>query len=244
MKANKTVHRRAAERAEGLTLEKAAQDENGLLRRGERLYSGHVGRSMNPTLCDRDLLEVLPYQGRFVRVGDVVILRAPDTGALIVHRVIAIGAEGIRTRGDNNAQMDPWPLREGDILGQVVAACRGNWRRLIAGGRRGRYYMRWIRGWRMLDRAISWLLHPLYRALARGGWLRALCPAALKPRVIVFREQRRERLRLLMGRRVIGHYDEARGRWEIARPFRLLVDEDALQGLVGLRKDLTGLGDL
>ena len=87
-----------------------------------------------------------------------------------------------------------------------------------------------LRGWRMLDRAISLLLHPFYRGLARGGWLRALCPPALRPRVVVFREHRRERLRLLMGRRVIGGYDELRGRWEIARPFRLLVDEKELPG--------------
>ena len=49
-------------------------------------------------------------------------------------------------------------------------------------------------------------------------------PASLRPRVVSFRSRGRDQLKLLMGRRVIGLYDDAGQQWHIQRPFHLFVD--------------------
>jgi len=55
-----------------------------------------------------------------------------------------------------------------------------------------------------------------------------LLPAPFRPRVVVFYARGREQFQLLLGRRVIGRYDDQRQQWQIQRPFRLLVDERVL----------------
>jgi hypothetical protein len=178
---------------------------------------------MNPTLVEPEMVEVKPYTDRAPRVGDVIYFHAPDERD-IVHRVTAITPEGIRTRGDNNPRDDPWLVQPRDLIGQVVAAQRGNARRAIFGGRLGIAQHRFLRVWRRVNARVSRQLHAPYRALARTGIARALLPARWRPRVVMFQETRL----LLFGNRVIGRYNGKRGGWNIQRPFRLFVDEAEL----------------
>ena len=90
---------------------------------------------MNPTIGERDLLEIAPYDKRTIRVGDVILFQPPEGGQPVVHRVVDILPKGIRTCGDNNTHIDPYLLQSTDIIGQVVAAWRGQKRRKIVGGR-------------------------------------------------------------------------------------------------------------
>jgi signal peptidase I len=49
-----------------------------------------------------------------LRVGDVITYEPPESAehdGMITHRIVSIGPEGIRTRGDANATPDPWTLR-------------------------------------------------------------------------------------------------------------------------------------
>jgi len=49
-----------------------------------------------------------------LRVGDVITYRAPDVDghdAMVTHRIVSVEAEGIRTRGDAVATVDPWVVR-------------------------------------------------------------------------------------------------------------------------------------
>ena len=49
-----------------------------------------------------------------LEVGDVITYRAPagaDEGDLITHRIVAIGADGITTRGDARPTVDPWTVQ-------------------------------------------------------------------------------------------------------------------------------------
>lgn len=59
-----------------------------------------------------------------LRVGDVVTYRPPPaTGidGIVTHRIVAIGPEGIVTKGDAEPVRDPWVLRpEGGTLPRVV----------------------------------------------------------------------------------------------------------------------------
>jgi hypothetical protein len=186
------------------------------------------GSSMHPTFSERDLLEILPCDLHALRVGDVIALLPPDGEHLVVHRVVEVAPAGLRTAGDNNRSADEWLLQSQHIVGQVVAVWRGDRRRGVprAGEarRRGRV-ARWLG---QLDRIVSPLLHPLYHALARSGVVQRLTPRSLRPRAVLFRTTEHRWLRLLLGRRVIGHYDPRTDHWHIRRPFRILIDEETL----------------
>jgi hypothetical protein len=163
-----------------------------------------------------------------VQVGDVIALAPPDADHLVVHRVVRVTAEGVCTCGDNNANEDGWCLGLERVIGRVVAAWRGRRRRRIVGGWPGRLWAYALRWRRILGLAASTLLRPAYHGLARTGIVRRLLPAFLRPRVVAFRVGEGRRLRLMLGRRIVGEYVPAWRKWRFRRQFRLLVDEAAL----------------
>ncbi|HEX7503355.1 MAG TPA: SynChlorMet cassette protein ScmC [Acidobacteriota bacterium] len=192
--------------------------------------AAYVGPSMNPTLREPEMMEIIPYGSRPLRVGDVAFFLPAGTERPVVHRIIRITPAGISTLGDNNTQKDAFLLQPKCIKGRVVAAWRGQRRRKIAGGLPGRLTSRWL-GWRhVLDRGASPLLHPLYHALSHRGFIARVLPSRMRPRIVVFHAQGREQYQLLLGRRIIGRYDERRRQWQIQRPFQLFVDSRALPG--------------
>ena len=89
----------------------------------------YIGPSMKPILKPGDRLQIIPYHGQKIRGGDVVVFIPPGGEVKIIHRVIYVGSQGIKTRGDNCNQADPWALSSDHILGRVVCARRGNRRR-------------------------------------------------------------------------------------------------------------------
>jgi len=193
-------------------------------------FAAYVGRSMNPTLREPEIMEIMPYNERPLLVGDVVFFLPPEADQLIVHRVVRVTPGGISTRGDNNTHEDAFLLQPDSIKGQVVAAWRGRKRRKIAGGLPGRLTNHWLHWRRVLDRGVSPLLHPLYQALSHQGLIASLFPAPFRPRVVVFHSPGRDQFRLLLGQRIIGRYDDQMHQWRIQRPFQLLVDARALPG--------------
>jgi len=194
---------------------------------GSVFFCGHIGSSMNPTLCEMDLLEIVPYGDKPIRAGDVVIFACPGGDQFIIHRVISITSDGIRTCGDNNSVIDPWLLQSVDVFGKLIAAQRGQKRRKIIGGSAGRllFYLIYTRRW--LKRNILQLLKPIYYYLVRHGTVRRLLPFRLKPRIII---PKNGYPRLLLGRRIVGKYDARLCQWYIQHPFRLFVDESLLPG--------------
>ena len=192
-------------------------------------FAAYFGPSMNPILREPEMLEVVPYDSRPIQVGDVVFfLPRPEADQPVVHRIARVTKAGISTRGDNNAQEDTYLLQPGDIKGRVLAAWRGQRRRKIAGGLHGRLISRWVR-WRLvLDRGMAPLLHPVYYTLSRWRVIARLMPALLRPRVVVFQARSGHQLRLLLGQRVIGRYDDQKRQWQIQRPFCLFVNKRAL----------------
>ena len=195
---------------------------------GNVFFVAYTGLSMNPTLREPAIMEIVPYNGKPVRVGDVVHFLPPGTDEAVVHRVVRVTLAGIATRGDNNAHEDTVLLQLQDIHGQVVAAWGGRKRRRIVGGTMGRVISRWLRWRRILDRGVSLLLHPLYCSLSRWGGIARLLPAPCRPHVVVFHAQGHAQYWLLLGRQVIGRYDDRKRHWQIQRPFRLLVEERML----------------
>jgi hypothetical protein len=176
-------------------------------------------------------LEVAPYDGRPVQAGDVIYFEPPEGEREIVHRVVCVTPDGIRTRGDNNPTDDPYCLQTAHIIGQVVRAQRGSRKRRIAGGRRGTLFGYVARVWRVANRSTSRLLHGVYHALAGSGTFRGLLPPRLRPRLLVFQSKTEPTFKLVMGQREVGRYDNWRCQWTIQRPFRLFVDETRLPAI-------------
>jgi len=185
----------------------------------------YFGHSMNPVLRLGDGLLVVPFGERPVRVGDVVVFRHPDKpGERVVHRVVAVEPAGVRTRGDNCPQPDPWLLAPGDLMGYVAEARRDGRTFRVDQGCEGKIFT--FQMLRRLDDLLSRLLRPLYRRLAASSPLRG----RLTLRVLSFERPGGREWHLLLGRWVIGRRLPQGEGWEIRRPFRLLVDEADLPG--------------
>jgi len=188
----------------------------------------YTGPSMKPTLKSGDGLRVHPYGDRKIRLGDVVVVCPPEREQHVVHRVVSVDSHGIRTRGDNNNNMDDWVLCTEDIIGQVVCVNRKNRSKTIYGGLPGRTYASGLRAIKQIDLTVSRILHPVYHRLASSGIFRNLLPLQLKTQVLCFKRAYGIEMQLLMGRWVIGRRLNGQDRWHIRRPFRLFVDEHTL----------------
>jgi signal peptidase len=205
---------------------------------GKSTSINYVGPSMNPTLKAGDELYSVGYKGGEIRPGDVILFVPPGGESQVVHRVIYIDSKGIRTRGDNNNQIDPWLLSPDQILGRVICAKRGGGRRKVFGGRKGQLIAVTVRAIRVVDSCLSSFLRLAYLRLAETGILRRWLPARMKTRVISYIRPSGTELQLLMGRRVIGRKRPGQSRWNIRRPFRLFVDEAYLSNLSVDRRSL------
>ena len=194
----------------------------------ENCFCAHRGTSMNPTLRRQDLLEITTYQERTPEVGDVAFFLPPNNNDYIVHRIVSAGPEGFLTRGDNSNDIDPWVLNEKDVCGRVVAAHQGNKRRKIAGGFIGRVTGLSCRVRRKTNGLTLKVLSPAYRSLCTRGFLHWLIPVRFTPQVATFRSDANASHKLLLGRQVIGSYDETLLKWQIRRPYRILIDESSL----------------
>lgn len=192
----------------------------------------YTGASMHPTLKAPDLLQVIPYNGRKIKRGDVIAFQPPGgVEKKITHRVISADPNGIRTHGDNNNNIDYFLLKPNDIIGKVVSVWRGNRNIRIHGGKIGELIFIKNRVLRKLDRKISALLHPLYHRLAQSGIFRLCLPSSLMPRFITFKKPSGNEVHLFMGKHVIGKLLPGKEKWKIQRPFRLFVDESSLPQL-------------
>lgn len=109
------------------------------LARGASFRFTARGCSMDPFVRDGDVLTV-GVAARRPRVGDIVAVRDPATGRLLVHRVVAHVSPGLLVRGDGTGQADGVFGPAGVLgvvvgverRGQVVRLGRGPERRAIA----------------------------------------------------------------------------------------------------------------
>jgi signal peptidase I len=192
----------------------------------------YVGPSMNPTLAVGDGLKVVPYDGREVRVADVIVFPHPQRKYNVVHRVVRIDQTGIRTRGDNNNEDDPWCLRPEQVLGKVVSVGAGERTRTIPAGARGCAEATAIRGWNRVRKwtrfRVAHFLYPIYDGLAKSGLLRRCLGKRLTVRVVSYARPTGVELALFLGNRHVGKLEAGAEQWRIRAPWRLFVDETAL----------------
>ena len=188
----------------------------------------YTGSSMNPTLKAGDGINVISYGNRKIFIGDVVVFPHPGSNANVVHRVVAVDSQGIRTRGDNNINMDPWVLLPDDIIGRVVSAKRKNRNVTIHGRTRGRIIASALRAIKHVNLSVSRILHPFYHWLLKSGIFIKYNRFFPKTRILSFNRPMGKEFQLLMGNHIIGRRLPGRDQWQIAKPFRLFVDETSL----------------
>ncbi|GAB4342248.1 MAG: hypothetical protein Kow0089_17230 [Desulfobulbaceae bacterium] len=193
------------------------------------------GPSMYPTLRPSDLLEIVSCANGTVQQGDIVCFSSPVDGKNVIHRVIEVSADGIRTRGDNNPGADPFIQQPYDLSGRVTALWRNGRKKTVPGGRRGMaagYYARFHRSCRIF---FSLLPNSFHRTRTVRSLPHLLTPSRFRPRIYAFRRRHLPPvLKLIAGSRVIGLYDPLAERWKIALPWRLLINRTSLPRLPDL----------
>jgi signal peptidase I len=189
----------------------------------------YMGPSMNPTLKVGDILKVVPYQSSKIRIGDIVVFCPAGEKQQVVHRVVSIVFRGgVKTRGDNNLNIDPDVLTADGIIGRVVSLERGKKVISVCGGNWGYLNAALLWAAKRINLVISKALHPAYHRLARAGIFRNILSPWVKPSILCFKRPAGTEMQLVIGRWVIGRRPAGQNRWRIRRPFRLLVDEALL----------------
>jgi signal peptidase I len=191
-------------------------------------YTLYTGPSMNPLFRAGDGLEVVPYRDAPIRCGDVVVHPHPHETRDVVHRVIAITPEGLRTRGDNNSDVDPYWVLPESIIGRVVRLRRGDKAKTVHGGRVGLLLHRLCLMRRWLRMCAFAYLHPLYHRLADTGVFYGWHKPFVKPRLVLFQRDCGAELQLLAGRRIIARRAPGTDAWAIRFPFELFIDKKSL----------------
>jgi signal peptidase I len=189
--------------------------------------NNYIGLSMNPTLKAGDGLIVEPYKDKKIACGDVITFRPREKGCDIVHRVIRVDRHGVRTRGDNSCDFDPWVLAPDDVIGRVISVKRGARAVSVAGGLRGRIYGLFIRRYNMLIKKALVILYPIYRFLSHAGIFRSILPLS-DARIFAFLRSEGVEHQYVMGNRILARRLPGAEQWQIRRPYRLLIDEEDL----------------
>ncbi|MBN2202952.1 MAG: signal peptidase I [Candidatus Aenigmarchaeota archaeon] len=74
--------------------------------------------SMVPTFYKGDMI-IVQKVPEFV-VGDIIVFSVSDRPYPIIHRIIEITQDGIRTKGDNNLYEDPWLTSQKNVYGKAI----------------------------------------------------------------------------------------------------------------------------
>jgi len=116
------------------------------------------GTSMSPVIRDGDIITLSPPKGIKPVSGDILAFRHPETGKLIVHRVIGVSSDTFLAKGDNSQDPDGHiPLS--NILGVVTRVERNGsslfWPDIRHSPGAGRIYFRIQNGFLHLKRRIN-----------------------------------------------------------------------------------------
>ena len=187
------------------------------------------GQSMNPTLCEFDLVEVEPCALRDVTPGDIVIAACAGTERPVIHRVAAREAAGLRTRGDDCMANDDALVTTDTLVGRAAAVWRRGGRCPLVGGRAGLRLARLGHARRFVVWRIFARLAPVYNLVVKHGRVAGLVPWPWRPRRFACRSGDAVRHLLVWRGRCIGWRDAPTGTWRVQRPYRLIVPPHLLR---------------
>jgi signal peptidase I len=186
------------------------------------------GTSMTPILQFADVLHLEPFGRKTLRCGDVVVYQRQQDAGPIVHRVVAVDQNSLRTKGDNNPAEDPYIVHFESLLGVVRFAQRGKRIVRVSGGLVGCLVAAMMRMRRSFLLTAFRVLRVPYHRLSHWGLLKALFSRALRFKVVGFTRGEHRELQLFVSGIPAGVLKPHRTTWEIRPPFRLVVDESSL----------------
>lgn len=102
-----------------------------VLEKGKSFRFRARGMSMRPFIKDGDVITISPLSGSKPRLGDIAVFIRPQTGKIVIHRVVRKSGGSFLIKGDNVSQTDGFISLE-NILGRVTRIER-NGRRLNIG---------------------------------------------------------------------------------------------------------------
>jgi hypothetical protein len=192
-------------------------------------YTTCVGPSMHPTLKPGDGIELYTYRApEEIKVGDVISYPHPKGTTDVVHRIVAIKADGVITRGDNNNKTDPYTVPFDQITGKVITAKRRARRIAIRGGKIGfcvhklMLFRKYLQPWGVLP------FHLLSNLLAASGLFNVFHSALDLKIVLIEKNHQRQRI-LVSGHKAIGKKPAGSGEWQIRFPYKLFVNKRRLE---------------
>ncbi len=194
------------------------------IKRGNTLL--YLGKSMNPTLRDLDVVEFVSIPLSQMHKGDVIVIKRQEhPEERIIHRIISISPEGIRTQGDNNDRIDPWILLPSEIEGIVISAWRGKRKIKMYSGLPGycRYIAHRIR-LKTTSTGISLIRAP-YCFISSNKISRMTC-RFVTLRLVDFSGSDRSEVQVYVGPIYAGRLVKGKNKWEIRPPFHILINPD------------------
>lgn len=72
--------------------------------------------SMSPAIEPNDIVLCRRQSGYFV--GDIITFEA--NGSSVTHRIVSVGEDGMRTKGDANNTEDAQPIKQSRVIGKVI----------------------------------------------------------------------------------------------------------------------------
>lgn len=91
-----------------------------VLERGKPFRFCARGWSMAPFIQDGDVITVSPFSHSQPGTGEVVAFVRPETGSLVVHRIVARGATSSLLQGDNGSEFYDGKIPQENLLGRVT----------------------------------------------------------------------------------------------------------------------------
>jgi len=73
-----------------------------------------IGESMGPTLKSGDLL-IIKSPEETIKPGTIIVYNVGDEK--VIHRVVEVNGETLKTKGDGNSWIDPWQVSISDVKG-------------------------------------------------------------------------------------------------------------------------------
>ncbi len=186
----------------------------------------YLGNSMYPSLIEGDLL-ILSFNAP-VKTGDIIVFPSPERFSYIIHRVICIKNDDIKTAGDNNKEPDHDLIHTSDVIGKVIAKkCFGRIYR-IRGRIYGKVYHSYISSVHRSIRRTLPIIKPAYYFIARKAVMGRIFFRFIRLDPIVYVKDGNAVVRLFLNDRYIGQCRGGGKPWVIRAPFLLLVDPDRL----------------
>lgn len=186
----------------------------------------YTGQSMNPLFSTGDILYIIPYGETKISNDDIIVFRSPNDKTFITHRVVSILPYGIITKGDNSEYVDNWKLNPNDIIGKVIFIQRNGKLKKTFRGFGNKPYVEIIRRYNYFKRRVLSILSPVYHSLSNKAIysLQDKKPSFLK-QININRADGIEK-QILLGKYLIGRLRPKCTKWEIKKPFRILLNPE------------------